>query len=151
MRWIADVGNLADRMSADDGEQLVALARRTNSKRIVGLGLRMARHQFGAVVTGVPERLVDDAAVDRLVTQLSSQSAIPERSSRSWKQKLTGVHPNMTALLFWAKCRERRIDRLMCVLTVLLVPTDNDPRGALGWITRPVRLATQALKSVSRR
>ncbi|MDQ3081330.1 MAG: nucleotidyltransferase family protein [Gemmatimonadota bacterium] len=147
MRWICDVAQLADRLDKTTANAVIGAAARTHTRRILTLALRLVREVFGADASpflgeaeGRPhdtDRLVA-AAMQRL--GLSGQASVP---STPW---LARVDPRLRPLVFWLQARERRIDRIACLATVLFVPTEKDRgAGALGWLARPLRIVARAV------
>src|SRR6266508_3949777 len=54
-RWICDVAQLARGLTPSEAQQVVRLAERTHSKRLLALGLRLARETFGEEESPFPE------------------------------------------------------------------------------------------------
>lgn len=148
MRWIVDVLQLGRKLSSDEARAVVALAARTNSRRVLALALRVARDilgedfpQFSGAVLG-PES--DTRALVELVRK---RLAIDFPASARAPGLLSRIKPGLPTLLFWASARERARDRVACFAHVLFVPTDNDKGPVLlRWIGRPLRLASRALR-----
>lgn len=146
-RWVCDVAQLARRLTALDAEHVMALAKRTNSRRIVALALRLARETFGEeespfppTAFGTPEETDSLIAVAKASFEgaLEQPTLLPARIAR--------LHPYAAPLAFWIRSRERRSDQLACAARFIFEPAPGDFRGgAFRFLVRPARLAANAV------
>jgi hypothetical protein len=148
LSWIADIAQLAARMSDDEARSVLELARSAHGIRLVTLALHLAGDILGGVPTplgrffptstSVTQRLVDDV-VTRLGLEPRESVPVPLAAR---------MDPRLRPLVFWTRSRERRIDRVACLARVLFVPTESDSGPRLTrWFTRPARLAIRALRN----
>lgn len=156
-RWICDVAQLSHRLSSGEAKQVLELADSTNSRRILALGIRVARDVLGVDDSPFdPRLLVPEGDTRWLIDMVRQQfdagdpsrlngDAVPQPS-------LARLEPGLRRLLYWARARERRLDRVACIARVLFVPTENDrgPR-VIRWAQRPLRLAVRAARKAAAR
>ena len=152
-RWIRDIAQLLQMLDAAAAARILDLAERTHAKRLVALGLRLARDMFDADISLFPDsRLVPESGTRRLVDLVLGRAGLVEAApSRTASGRLLRHDPNIGPLIFWAAARERNIDKIACIARVLLVPTlsDEGPR-ALRWASRPLRLAARFFRRSAR-
>ncbi|HVD61340.1 MAG TPA: nucleotidyltransferase family protein [Gemmatimonadaceae bacterium] len=153
-RWICDVAQLARTLTRDDAAKVIALADRTNTRRIVALALRLVRDTFGDELSCFPPGSLDgDDTTDRLASVVSrafDQSVIGY--SALLPASLSRLHPYAEPLAFWIMSRERLRDRISCVTRFVFEPAPGDrQRSATSVFLRPLRLAGNVLIRVVRR
>ncbi|MBA3341064.1 MAG: nucleotidyltransferase family protein [Gemmatimonadaceae bacterium] len=153
-RWMCDVAQLSVRLSHEEAKQVMQLADSTHSRRILALGLRVARDVLGADDSPFdPNLLVPEADTRRLVDKARKQhdagDPSPMNGSAVPQSSFSRLEPGLPALLYWASARERRLDQVACIARVFFVPTEKDrgPR-VVGWLLRPLRLAVRAARTV---
>jgi hypothetical protein len=147
-RWICDVAQLLQRLEPDTAARILDIAARTHSRRLVALALRLARDILGvALFPFREEALVPESDTRRLVEVVRQRARLTDAHSRSAPDMFSRLDPGLGPLVFWARTRERVVDRIACVAHVLLVPTvaDEGPH-ALRWARRPLRLAVRLLR-----
>lgn len=147
LRWICDVAHLMRKLEPDTVRTVLRLAARTHSKRLLALALRLAHDILGVRQFQFSEEaLVPESDTRRLMETVRGRLRLdvnavfaPDIFSRR--------PPGLAPLVFWAKTRERVVDRVACVAQVLFVPTiaDEGP-PALRWARRPLRLAARVLR-----
>lgn len=147
-RWICDLAQVEQRLSATDAAKIVALAERTHTKRILALGLRVVRETFGdeespfLATAFLPARDTLDLAA-LVMARLTSDGKAP----RLLPERLARVHPYLAPLVFWIRSRERMRDRVACAARFVFIPTVSDVRsGPFDRVLRPARLAANALR-----
>ena len=148
VRWICDIAQLAERLNGDQAEQVAAIAKRANAKRILELGLRVARDVMGDIGGALAGQVsADDSEAARLAAQASRRLGLSDAETRpDWTTRLDF---RLRPLIFWARSRERRRDQIATLARVFLVPTENDAAaGPIAWIGRPARLARRAFRNV---
>ncbi len=134
-RWIADVANLIGRLSNDDVEGAERLSRRTHSRQLLSLGLRIAERELKCDVS--------------MFSGFLSGANTPFDLNKTWLGLFDRVHPNVPALRYWIESRERMIDRLMCIASVLFSPTEKDKGpGIMRWLHRPLRIGTRSIRRI---
>jgi len=146
-RWICDVAQLTRRLTALEAQHVMALAQRTNSRRIVALALRLVRETFGeeespfpATAFGAPGETDTLIAVARASFEgaVERPTLLPARIVR--------LHPYAAPLAFWIRSRERKRDQLACVARFVFEPAPGDTGGgAFRFLVRPARLAANAV------
>jgi len=147
-RWICDVAQLAQRLTAPEAERVVDLARRTNSRRIVALALRLVRETFGEEQSPfLPEAFGADRDTDALIAVAKARfDGASGQTPSLLPTRLAEIHPYVDPLTFWIRSRERRRDQLVCVARFIFEPAPRDSRGgALNALIRPARLAANAV------
>ncbi|HVF39490.1 MAG TPA: nucleotidyltransferase family protein [Gemmatimonadaceae bacterium] len=153
-RWICDIAQLADRLSEKEVERTVDLARRVGAKRLLALGVRVVRMFFGSHLSVFPPALLErERDTSPILLHVQRRLGFAKANVVGMKEdRLSSLDPRLRVLLFWARCRERLIDRVMCVAQVIFVPTMTD--GGIGvarWVGRPVRLAARAVRRLALR
>ncbi len=152
LRWICDLAQLAQRLSPGEAEKVVALAAEANAKRLLSLGLRVAREIFGEEYTPFPPEAFrserETASLVALVAaRLKSENAA---SAAILPRRIADIHQYMEPMAFWLRSRERMADRIACAAQFFFVPAAGDnSRGQLQRIFRPVRLAANALRRIA--
>ncbi len=147
VRWICDVAQVADRIDREGALKVVELSRNAHARRILSIGLRLARDIVGQPLSLFPPDAVgseqDTASIFTDVRRRLGFGGATPRGGM-W---LDHVDSDAALLLFWVKSRERWIDRIASVARVLFVPTEKDRQmGSLGWMTRPVRLTVRIMR-----
>ena len=151
-RWICDVAQLADRIDDNDARKVVALAARAHATRILSLGLGLAREILGQDLSLFsslfPARDRDSSREsESTFSYVRHRLGLGEAVSPGDRAWIDRVDSDAASLLFWARSRERWVDRVASVARVVFVPTEKDRKmGALGWITRPFRLAARLVR-----
>jgi hypothetical protein len=156
-RWICDVAQLARTLTRADAATVIALAERTNTKRIVELALRLVRDTFGEEPSPFPrESFRTHSTTERLasVARGSFDSSIIGQPA-ILPASLSRLHPYAEPLAFWITSRERWRDRITCVSRFVFEPAPGQRQGnAMTRILRPFRLAgnafVRAVRSSSR-
>jgi hypothetical protein len=145
VRWICDVAQLADRLTAEEIRRTISLARAARAQGILALGLRLGNELFGQDITafGVDYAVRRiGALVNWVLLRLGLTQEQPTKEL--WMDR---VEPRASALLFWSMTRDAWSDRLAPLMRVAFVPTENDTKsGHLAWITRPLRLAARMIR-----
>lgn len=104
------------------------------------MGLRLSHEVFGLDGPGYPAYPISRYDDESIITYVLQQHGIRDVCDTS-ATRLARMEPGARSLFFWAKSRERWMDRLASVAWVMFIPTDKDQGiGALGWLTRPLRL-----------
>jgi hypothetical protein len=151
-RWVCDVAQLARRLTAEQSALIATLAEQTGSKRIVALALRLVRDVFGddaapsltAAFSSEPTEALAAVARDRFGLAMSGAALLP--------QMLARIHPYAEPLAFWIRSRERLADRVVCGSRFLFTAAPDDkPSSRLSRVTRPARLAVNAVRRAARR
>jgi hypothetical protein len=147
-RWICDVAQLARRLTLTEAEQVVNIAARTNSKRILALALRLVRETFGEEDSPFPvTAFAADRDTDVLIAVATAQFTGSSDAPPSLiPSGLARVHPYVEPLMFWIRARERRRDQLVCAARFMFESAPRDSGGgALNRLIRPARLVANAL------
>jgi hypothetical protein len=121
LKWICDVAHLANRVSSGDAKMILDVALRTNSRRLLALGLRVAHDLLDADISAFSSSpLGTHAVLDRL-TSIVRAGFIPgpSRSAILRSDFLSRRDPRFGPLVFWMRSRERLWDRLRVVSTLL--------------------------------
>jgi len=148
-RWILDVAQLAQRMSASEAERVTVLAERINARRILALALRIVRDTFGEEDSPFPSRaLLSDADTLALAEFVASRLDPARIESRYLlPPRIARIHPYVGPLAFWIRSRERTRDKVASAARFLFVPAASDSTGgALHGLLRPVRLVVRGLR-----
>jgi hypothetical protein len=146
-RWVCDVAQLAKRLNSTDAEKVVDLARRTNSRRIVALALRLSREVFGEESAFPDDAFAGDGELDSLAAvALARIDSRREESATLLPRKIASIHPYVEPLAFWIAARERKRDKLVCAARFIFDPSPEErPATRFEKVLRPARLATNAL------
>lgn len=143
-RWICDVASLIDRMSESDVADVVSLAERSHSRRLLAIGVRVAHDILGINIGRFEANLEREHTARPLVEGVRRRLAMAGRPGNHRVGLSDRIHPGLSQALYWASARERFIDRLSSVSRMILVPTHDDKApGPIKWLARPIRLATQ--------
>jgi len=150
-RWLCDVAQLARGLTPSEAQQVVRLAERTHSKRLLALGLRLARETFGEEESPFPEEAylrADDT--EALIAVARSRVGFTFGDApRLLPRRLAAIHPYAEPLTFWLRSRERTRDRLVCAARFVFAPAPRDFHGgSIQKMLRPARLAVHALRRV---
>ena len=150
VRWICDVAQVANTLDSTQAHAVVALSRTANARRLLAIGLELAKQMLIQDLSRFPSDVLTfggdvHAIVDNVRTRLGLLETSREgKRERSWVER---VDPGARSLLFWARSRERWVDRAASIARVIFVPTDKDEgMGIFGWITRPLRLTARAAR-----
>lgn len=150
IRWICDLAQLAETLSADDVAATMALARRMHGRRLLSLAVRVAREVIGAPMKMFADYMLvserDTIRATNATMHRVGLSATGFSDDAGW---LARQDPDLRTLMFWVRARERARDRLSCLASVVFLPTEKDERsGRLGSLVRPFRLAGRAARRV---
>lgn len=148
-RWILDVAQFVERMSANEAERVMVLAERINARRILALALRIVRDTFGEESSPFPPRaFLSDGDTRALAEFVWSRLDPGSTKSRNLvPPRIARIHPYVGPLAFWIRSRERTRDQVACAARFLFVPAASDSTGgALHGLLRPARLAMRGLK-----
>lgn len=151
-RWICDIAQLAERLTPSQAETVMALAAEANAKRLLALGLRVAREMFGEEVSPFPRKAFGHGReTARLVAFVRARLTRDSVASRALlPRRIAQIHEYMEPLAFWLWSRERVIDRLTCAAYFFFVPAAVDSsRSQLPGVLRPVRLAANAIRRLT--
>ncbi len=120
-RWICDVAQLARRLTRPEADDVMKLADRTNTRRIVALALRLTRELFGEEESPFPaEAFSADGSIDSLVAVAMSRiDAHRDQNARLIPVRVARLHPYVETLAFWIGSRERKRDKLLCAAQFL--------------------------------
>lgn len=148
LRWICDIAQLADRLDNLEAAEVEAMARALHAKRLLAIALRLSREVMGASHSSFRDSSVpDDRATRALVDRVIARSGLTPGGDSSAQESYLRLEPGLAQLLFWARARERLIDRVATLATVLFVPTAADQGASVfRWASRPVRLAARLLR-----
>ncbi len=149
-RWIVDVAQIAQRLTASEVAAVSDLARRTHSVRILALGLRLAQALFPHDRTLFKaDCLAPEAETRALVADVESRFRIRQTAAVRRRSRTAQIHPQLGPLLFWVRSREQLRDRVACLALVALTPpsiTPGDDRHNK-WYIRRVKLAWRLLRA----
>lgn len=151
-RWICDIAQLTQRLSAADAERVSLLAERHNAKRILSLALRIVRVTFGEEESCFPESVLQPERDTRELVALvksriesdgaTTHELLPPRIAR--------IHPYLGPLAFWIMSRERRRDQVACAARFILLPAASEAAGGrLHGLLRPARLVARAMRRMA--
>jgi hypothetical protein len=149
LRWICDVAQLSERLTNDEVSVVIDLAARIHARRLLLLGLVLARDILAADITRFqPSNIGDERQVRGLAQMTLARLGFLESGSTR-RNSLVQLDQRLGVLAYWIGARERPRDRIACMATVLFSPTFTDGKaGALRWLKRPLRLAGLALRRV---
>jgi hypothetical protein len=150
MGWICDVARLVSAPEPLDWERLTALARRCRVRRILLLGLNLARELAGAAL---PEAVSAQIAADPMV------GALARRVLQEVPHARIEHDGDFGRYFFHMKARERRMDQLrlagQLMVTLPLVEWDTKPLPdalyPLACLFRPLKLAMRFGAGLRRR
>jgi len=148
LRWICDIAQLAARLKHGEAAEVEDLAKRLHAKRLLALALHLSRDVMGARPSSFSESgLPVDRATGRLADGVIRRSGIFRVAGAPTRDFYSRFEPGLAQLLFWTRTRERLVDRVASLGTVLFVPTVTD-QGLNGfrWARRPLRLAARQLR-----
>lgn len=116
-RWICDVAQLTRSLSESEAAEVVRLAARTNTRRILALALRLVRETFGEEGSRFSsEAFRSDRQTDILTALVRSRLGLcPPVSPGIVSSQLSRVHPYVGTLMFWLRSRERIADKTAAV------------------------------------
>lgn len=150
LAWVCDVAELLRAETDLDWEIVMSRGHALGARRMISLGLVLARDLLGAPIPeAVNQRLEEDAVVKSLGGQV-------------WRRFTSGVsnsEPGLAELCrFNLKARERWRDRFRYGLRLALTPTQGDwallplpaPLFFLYYVVRPARLALQYWGGISK-
>lgn len=151
-RWICDIAQLAERLTTSQANRVTELAGEANAKRLLALGLRLAREMFGEEVSPFPSGAFgperETAALVALVRTRLTQHSPDSRGLLP--PRIAGIHHYMEPLAFWLRSRERLADRMACAAQFVFLPAAGDrSRGQMQRVFRPIRLAANALRRLA--
>ena len=150
LHWICDIAQLAERLDEVQAGKVLALADALNVRRILALGLRVARDVVGVERSPFSDSdLVPERDTQDLVETAKLFFGGNDAGGGGGRRRLASVDPNLELLLYWISARERPLDRISSLAHVVFVPTDKD-RGPLSWISRPMRLGMRAVRQLGR-
>lgn len=143
-RWIGDIAQLARTYDAADAARVLAYAERTHTRRIVALGLAVARD---VLEVGIGPFSAEDFArhsdIDGLVALVRQRLTSGEDPPAVPVDRVAALHPG----LFWIRSRERRSDQIACFAKFLISRTAADVvPGPRGLVARQLRLGRIALR-----
>ena len=151
LAWISDVAGLIERTPPAAWGTLPDTARRQGVRRMVAIGLILARDVSGASLPGRLAAVVgEDPVADRLAAGIAAElvsGVIPAAKGRR------------DEVMFLLRTRERRRDRVMCLLRWACTPSHGDRRAVrlppalylLHRVVRPLRLLWLWLSPACRR
>lgn len=150
-RWICDVAQLSQRLSAEQAASVVKLAERANAKRLLSLGLRIVRELYGDEDSPFPpDAFRSEHETSRLVALVTSRLTSGSDTSPTptlLPRRVARVHQYMEPLAFWIQSRERLTDRMAIAAQFLFRPAAGDnSRNQIQRVFRPIRLAANALR-----
>ena len=149
LSWICDVAELIWSCGDMDWERLVEMARSLGSRRMLFLGLLLARELLSAPV---PEQIVRAAQEDSKVITLVRQVRLWLFQEESEPGILARGQPEESAFHpFRIRMRERLWDKIRYCLRTALVPTPEDWRAVslpealfpVYYLIRPIRLTVR--------
>jgi hypothetical protein len=150
-RWICDVAQLTARMSHTELEETEDLAASIHARRILALGIRLTRDVLGSSVQTLDRTGVSEADTAQLIEMVRSKVFEPTQVEPRSKTLLGRLDPNLEALIYWAKSRERLSDQVKSVSRLLFVPTERDAAfGFFNWLIRPFRLLKRTFRTLSK-
>jgi hypothetical protein len=147
-RWVCDTAQLAARLDSAEVTDVLRLAERHHTRRLLSIAVRLAEDTFGEEYVGFPpDALVPNSDTRELVA-FASKGLLPgSDSSPPAPGMLTRLHPYAARLTFWIRSRERLRDRVACVARLLFVPNASEStKGPMVWLLRPLRLAANAFR-----
>ncbi len=146
-RWICDVAQIVDRLSAAEFDSAVALANRTHAMKIVLLALVLSRDLMKSDLSRLDlGRLGKEEKVKKLSAHVIGALIEPDVSAGSRSRR----DPRLETLLFYTRSRERFIDKVATFATLAFVPSQRDAGSApIRWVTHPFRIVAQALRQLA--
>ena len=152
VRWVCDIAQLVAALDSRQVLTAMSLAQTAHARRLLAVGLTLANRILGQDLSHFPgEALTAGGDVRGVVDSVRSRLRLSEtneeeRRERSWVER---ADPGARSLLFWARSRERWVDRAASIARVIFVPNEKDEKmGSLAWITRPLRLAMKAARGL---
>jgi hypothetical protein len=146
LRWLCDIAQLAERQTELQWSKTVDLAQRLHAWGLLSLGLTLIRDAFGETYSReipVGRPLRDSRA---LSTKVLRRLGLGVETNNVDTTIYSRIHPGLSALLFWTSTRERVRDRAGCMIDVITGSASAEARTPLGWLARPVRLTTGAVR-----
>jgi hypothetical protein len=148
-RWVCDVAQLGDRLTDLEIARVEALALQHNARRIVLLGIEMARsiayadvERLGAHRFGEAGRLT--SLVKRAVNHYESLAEHPPSPGPG------DFESRFAALRYWVGARERITDRILVLTRAFLAPINAHRRNfPLTILRRSARLVSLAFRRPS--
>lgn len=141
-RWICDIAQLASRYDSGSATKVAAFAERTNTRRILAVGLRLARDVIGpSSDTFSPRQSGEDRDTSGLIGIVQRNLGLTQAGA-AHVDFLASRHP----AFYWIRSRERTRDQIGCFLLFLFSRTPGDVSpGIKGILMRPIRLVRGAL------
>jgi hypothetical protein len=137
VRWVADIAWLLEQFSAQEAEDLIILSKKTHTQRLLALSLARVQSRFGIAVPSFQAAL----------GVRGTDAAIMARPIERIIMRFSYLHPQLPALSQWLVCRERSVDIVASIVTLLFAPTRHDAGPAyLRPIIRPLRLGIQFMR-----
>jgi hypothetical protein len=137
--WICDIAVLLQKHQGLDFEKLMAAAERQGGRRVLMVGLQLARILMKVKLPDrIEEQIEKDLEAQRLVDDIAGRGLQAEETA----------HAGIDTFLFHMRMRERVTDRMRHAILLALTPSYSDwmslplpePLFFLYWLTRPFRL-----------
>jgi hypothetical protein len=144
LRWVCDIAQLARTYDKAGAERVLVYAERTHTRRIVALGLGLARDLFQADVAPFsPEDFARYRDIEGLIALVRKRLTSDRGAPASRVDRLAALHPGF----FWIRSRERKSDQVVCFAQFLISRTPGDViPGPRGLVARPFRLVSNAVR-----
>lgn len=116
-RWLADVAQLARQFPDQEAQEVLAIAQRTNSRRILALALRLVGEVFPEEDVRFPRAAFrSKRETDKLVALVKARLGLgADPGGNLLSSQLARIHPYTATLLFWIRSRERVGDKVASV------------------------------------
>jgi hypothetical protein len=142
LRWIVDVAQLIDRMDEREIGRSCEIARRIHALRILAMAVTLARDVLGQNVESFPPDVTQSSISDVEEMVIHQLGLGPVTNSLP----VSRLDAGLKSLIFWARVRDRLLDRIAPFAHVLFVPTEKDSGRRMTWVTRPVRILARMIR-----
>jgi hypothetical protein len=144
LRWITDIAQIAQHMSAAEAGETEALAVRHHGHRVLSLGLRMIRSVFPDDPSPFSESAYGVETETRKLVAFALQKQRSEKREEMLPRWLVKVHPYVASLAYWIQSRERLVDRIACLGDVVFGAGSPEPgNGILPRAMHPFRIVAR--------
>ena len=120
IRWICDLTQLVPALDESATARLIDLAEELHARKLLALGLQLVRDVFQSKLPAQLELARQAFDTRSISLEILRAIGIDADGSSLRPSRLRALHPAIPSFLFWARTRERLLDRVLSAGDLLL-------------------------------